>query len=95
MKALKILHIVTQSSLSQGNIMRAQIKLLSSLVYWELRERSRYSGCQQAGRDRGRSLSPGRKKKFLHVVQTGSVVHAASYTIGTVGFFPRNKVAGA
>jgi hypothetical protein len=32
---------------------------------------------------------------FLHVVQTGSVVHPTSYTIGTGGSFLMGKAAGA
>jgi hypothetical protein len=31
---------------------------------------------------------------FLHVVQTGSGAHPASYIMGTGGSFPRGKVAG-
>jgi hypothetical protein len=41
---------------------------------------------------------PGRGKEeisFLyHSVQTGSGSHPASYSLGTVGSFPENKVAG-
>jgi hypothetical protein len=31
---------------------------------------------------------------FLHVVQTGSGAHPASYPMGTGGFFPGGKAAG-
>jgi hypothetical protein len=32
---------------------------------------------------------------FLHVVQTGSGAHPASYPMGMWGSFPRDKAAGA
>jgi hypothetical protein len=37
------------------------------------------------------------KQEFLllHVVQTGSGVHRTSYTMGTAGYFLRDKTAGA
>jgi hypothetical protein len=54
----------------------------------EPEQRSRYSDWLRAGRPRGRSSSPGRVKTFLHVVQTGSVVHPASCLMGTGGSFP-------
>jgi hypothetical protein len=49
-----------------------------------------------AGRQRGRSSSPSRVKKFslLHVVQTCSEAHPASYPMGTGGFFLGGKAAG-
>jgi hypothetical protein len=34
-------------------------------------------------------------KNFLHVVQTGSGVHPASYTVGTGGYIPGGKAAGS
>jgi hypothetical protein len=40
--------------------------------------------------DRGRSSNPGSVKNFLHIVQTGSGAHPASYLMGTGG-----KAAGA
>jgi hypothetical protein len=45
----------------------------------------------------GRGSIPGNnKKKFLfHGVQTGSGVRPASYPLGTKGFLPRGKAAGA
>jgi hypothetical protein len=43
----------------------------------------------------GRSSSPGSVKNFLHVVQTGSGAHPASYPMGTRGSFPEGKAAGA
>jgi hypothetical protein len=38
----------------------------------------------------GRGSIPGKGKRcsLLHSVQTGSVAHPASYTMGTVGSFP-------
>jgi hypothetical protein len=49
----------------------------------------------RAGRPRGRSSSPGTVKNILHVVQTGSGAHTASYRMGTRGSFPRGKAAEA
>jgi hypothetical protein len=49
----------------------------------------------RAGRQRGRSSSPRGVKNFLHVVQTGSEAHPASYPMGTEGSFSGNKAAGA
>jgi hypothetical protein len=51
----------------------------------------------RAGRPRGRSSSPGRVKNFifLHVVQTGSGAHRASYRMCTGGPFPGGKAVGA
>jgi hypothetical protein len=37
----------------------------------------------------------GQEFSFLHIVQTGSGVHPASYPMGTGGSFPRGKAAGA
>jgi hypothetical protein len=37
----------------------------------------------------------GQEFSLLHVVQTGSGDHPASYTMGTGGYFPRDKAAGA
>jgi hypothetical protein len=42
----------------------------------------------------GWSSSPGRVKNFLHVVQTGSGVHPASYPMGTGGSFSGVKRQG-
>jgi hypothetical protein len=42
----------------------------------------------------GRSSSPGRVKNFLHVVQTKSGVHPASYPMRTGGSFPGIKRPG-
>jgi hypothetical protein len=39
--------------------------------------------------------SPSRVKNYLHVVQIGSGAHLTTYTMGTRGSFPGNKVAGA
>jgi hypothetical protein len=57
--------------------------------------RSRYSYWLWVGRQRGRSSSPGRVKNFLHVVQTGSGDHPASYPMAAGASFPRGKAAGA
>jgi hypothetical protein len=43
---------------------------------------------------RGRISSPGSVNNFLHVVQTGSGAHRASYPIGTVDSFPGIKRQG-
>jgi hypothetical protein len=56
---------------------------------------SRYSVWLRTGRPRGRNSSPGRVKSFLHVVQTGSGAHKASYPMGTVRYFPGVKAVGA
>jgi hypothetical protein len=49
-------------------------------------QRSQYSDWLQDGRPRGRSSSPGRvKNSLLHVIQTGSGAHPASYPMGTGG----------
>jgi hypothetical protein len=42
-------------------------------------------------------IDPGRLKNsvFLHVVQTGSVVHPTSYPMGTGGPFPEDKATVA
>jgi hypothetical protein len=48
-------------------------------------EYSRYSNWLWAGWQRGCSSSPGRIKNFLHVIQTRSGAHPASYPTGTVG----------
>jgi hypothetical protein len=40
-------------------------------------------------------LGGGQEFSLLHVVQTGSGVHPASYSMGTVGSFPEGKAAGA
>jgi hypothetical protein len=46
--------------------------------------------------DRGGQISSlGKVKNFLHVVQTGSGAHPASYTMGTGGSFSGGKAAGA
>jgi hypothetical protein len=37
----------------------------------------------------------GKELSLLHVVQTGSGVHPASYSMGTRGAFPGVKAAGA
>jgi hypothetical protein len=37
----------------------------------------------------------GQKFSLLHVVQTGSEAHPASYLMGTRGSFPGGKAAGA
>jgi hypothetical protein len=37
----------------------------------------------------------GQEFSLLHVVQTGSGAHPASYPMGTGGSFPEGKVAGA
>jgi hypothetical protein len=42
----------------------------------------------RAGWPRGHSLSPGRVKNFLHVVQTDSGSHPASYPMNIGGSFP-------
>jgi hypothetical protein len=55
----------------------------------------RYSDCLLAIGPSGRSSSPGRVTNFLHLVQTASGAHPASYPRGTGGFFPRAKAAGA
>jgi hypothetical protein len=55
---------------------------------------SQYSNWLRAGRPRSRSSSPGKVKSFLHVVQTGSGVHPASYLMGTGGSSPRVKQLG-
>jgi hypothetical protein len=54
-----------------------------------------YSYWLRAGRPRGRSSSPGMGQDFspLHVVQTGSGAHPASYPMGTGGPFPGGKAA--
>jgi hypothetical protein len=46
---------------------------------------------------RGRSSSPGKGQDVstLHVVQTGSGAHPASYPRGPGGYFPGGKAAGA
>jgi hypothetical protein len=64
-------------------------------IYTEQGWRSRYSDWLGAGRPRGRSSSPGRVKNFLRVIQTGSGAHPASYPMGTGGFFPGGRTAGA
>jgi hypothetical protein len=51
--------------------------------------------CQTSGRPNGRSSSPGRGKNFLHIVQTGSLAHPASYPMARGGYFPGGKAAGA
>jgi hypothetical protein len=43
----------------------------------------------RAGREKGRSSSPGMVKNFIRVVQTGSGAHPGSYPMGTGGLFPR------
>jgi hypothetical protein len=43
----------------------------------------------------GQGVGPGMVKNFLHVVQTGSGAHPASYPVGTEGSFPGGKAAGA
>jgi hypothetical protein len=42
----------------------------------------------------GWSLSPCRVKNFLHVIQTGSGAHLASYSVGTGSSFPGIKRLG-
>jgi hypothetical protein len=37
----------------------------------------------------------GQEFSLLHVVQTGSGVHPTSYSMGSGGFFPGGKAAGA
>jgi hypothetical protein len=46
-------------------------------------------------REFGVRVPVGSEFYFLHMVQTGSGVHPASYPIGTGGFFPGGKAAGA
>jgi hypothetical protein len=54
-------------------------------------QRSGYSDWLRAGRPRSGSSSPGSQEFYLlHIVQTGSGAHPASYPIGT-----RSKEAGA
>jgi hypothetical protein len=59
--------------------------------------RSRYSDWLRAGRPRDCSSSPGGGQEFslLHVVQTGSGAHLASYPMGTGGSFLGGIAAGA
>jgi hypothetical protein len=40
-------------------------------------------------------LAEERDFSLLHSVQTGSAAHLSSYPMGTVGFFPGAKAAGA
>jgi hypothetical protein len=47
------------------------------------------------GRPRSRSSRPGRVKNYLHVVQTGSGAHPASYPVGTGGASPGVKRPGS
>jgi hypothetical protein len=56
---------------------------------------SRYSDWLRAGHWRGRRSSPGGVKNCLHVVQTGSGTHPASFPMGTGGSFPGVKRAGS
>jgi hypothetical protein len=44
---------------------------------------------------RGQSSSPGRVKNFLHVAQTGSGAHPASFPMDIGGSFSRGKAAEA
>jgi hypothetical protein len=44
-------------------------------------ESSRYSDALRTGRRRGLSSSPVKVKNFLHIVQTGSGAHTASYPL--------------
>jgi hypothetical protein len=45
--------------------------------------------------DRGVGVRVGSEFSLLHVVQTGSGAHPASYPMGTGGSFPGGKAAGA
>jgi hypothetical protein len=58
---------------------------------------SRYSDWLRAGRPRGQSSESrlGQEFSFLHIVQTDSGAHPASYTMGTGGSFPEGKTARA
>jgi hypothetical protein len=47
------------------------------------------------GRGVGVRVPLGVRYSLLHVVQTGSGAHLASYSICTGSSFPRNKAAGA
>jgi hypothetical protein len=47
------------------------------------------------GRGVGVRVPVGVRFSPLHVVQTGSGAHPASYPMGTGGSFPRGKAAGA
>jgi hypothetical protein len=61
----------------------------------ELGQCSQYRDWLQAGQLRGQSSSPVRVKNFVvHVVQTSSGVHPASYPMGIGGSFPKDKAAG-
>jgi hypothetical protein len=46
---------------------------------------SRYSNWLRVGKPRGWSSNPSRVKNFLHIIQTGSEAHPASYSVGTRG----------
>jgi hypothetical protein len=65
--------------------------------HWEPEKRSRYSDWLRAGQQRIWSLSPGRGKisLTLHVVDTGSGFHPASYLSGNEDSFPEGKGAEA
>jgi hypothetical protein len=52
-------------------------------------------GQEQDGRGIGFRVQIGARFSPLHVVQTGSGVHSASYPMGTVGSFPGGKAAEA
>jgi hypothetical protein len=47
------------------------------------------------GSPRNRSLSSGGVKNFLHIIQTGSGAHPATYPVGSGDSFPGDKEAGA
>jgi hypothetical protein len=79
-----------------------QQDILVSLIYWLLiLVRSRDSsvgivtGYWLDGRGVGVQVPEGREFSLLHVVQTGSGNHPASYPMGTRGSFTRGKAAGA
>jgi hypothetical protein len=62
-------------------------------IYDEIRMINFETACYPAGRPRGRGSSPSRVNNFLHVVNTGSGAHPASYTMDTGGCFPGGKAA--
>jgi hypothetical protein len=66
-----------------------------SATYNNLRNHDSSVGTPMGYEMDGRGSIPGRSKRLLHSVKTGSEAHPASYRMGTEDSFPGSKAAGA
>jgi hypothetical protein len=71
------------------------MSLAMRFLQFQFRYGGRYSDGLHAGRLGFDSRQRKRDFSLLHSVQAGSRAHRASYSVGTGGYFPEGKEAGA